>query len=761
MGRTRPALLLVFLAVLTFLASAATASPVRAQSLPWHMASETYYHLDVAGAAVSVRVHVQVQSASSSSELKTVVLAAMPTAAHVVVKSGDTTLDPKVTPGSDSGSKPTTIQVNLPNPIRGAQKAELELTYDVPAYTGKLTRIQPGATETMFIGQGEGSFVFVDVPKSADNYFDPGCLVASDQPSDVKDAGYERWVCGDVTLIALNTDHPEVLARCAALDDKCRQRALPSLFSAFVQSITDPNLRGNLEADVQLQRGPTHLVLKYFKSDEAWAKREFAVAQAALPKLEAVFGFPYARDTILMRQSHHIEIAGAAGVAFPEQGEVLIAPDTGFDEEVTVHELAHQWAGSNLETGWLWEGLAEYGMRTIASSQGITPIDRRWDKLGYTDNLALWRDGSPVTNPDYWYGKAGAFWFAYRDAIGGAENMTRVLSQTALRPDADPFDGRWFMDRGEEISGANLDDLFLKWVFNPKTAPALLKDRRVAHDAVKALTARAATVGLSGTPTDIKANLDLWAFSGIDGQVAQANKLIDAYVSVLQLEKDAGLPASPGVAKSWGTDTLAHTQAVIENQRVAIQTIVGAAGQLAAEPEDSPARKQLADARDKYATGDFALAKSLASGSTETKFNQTAAGKLIELAKKEQAAFKPSFFGKIGMWMNDPDKDLADAQQALDSGDPKKALDLARSAYDGWHDADSRGLQRLAIFAGLMCALSAGIWYLLRRLDPPARNVGTHVQGHYIEPSSVRWRDWENSEQRSDQRPGTLKPPSS
>ncbi len=758
MGRT---LTLAVLAALGLVASAGTAGSARAESLPWNMASETYYHLDVDGAAVSVRVHAVVQSTSRSGELQSVRLAAMPAATNIVARRGDTRLQVKVTPGSESTQTPATIEATFPAPIRGSEKTELDLTYDLPASTGALTRIQPGVVETMFIGQGEGSFVFVDVPKSADSYFDPGCLVASSQPSDVKNSGYERWVCGDVTLIALNTSNPDVLARCAALDDKCRQRALPSLFSAFVQSITDPNLRGSLEAEVPLQRGPTRLILKYFRNDEAWAKRQFAVARQALPKLEAIFGFPYPRETILMRQSHHIEIAGAAGVAFPEQGEVLIAPDTGFDDEVTVHELAHQWAGSNLETSWLWEGLAEYGMRSVAPSQGIAPIDRRWDTLGYSDNLALWHDGSAITNPDYWYGKAGAFWFAYRDAIGGTANMTRVLSQMALPAGASPLDGRWFMDRGEEISGANLDDLFLKWVFNPRSAPALLRERRAAHDAVKTLTTRAATAGLVGTPSDIKANLDLWAFSGIQSQVQQANTMVDSYVSVLQMEKDATLPSSPGVARSWGSDTLAHTRVVIENQRIAIQTIVDAGRQLSAEPEESLARKQLADARDKYAAGDFTLAKSLASGSAATRFNQTAAGKLIELARKEQAEFKPSLFGKIGMWMTDPDKDLNNAQRALDSGDPAKALELARAAYDGWHEADSRGIQRMAILAGLMCALSAGVWYLLRRLDPPARNLGGVSRGHYIEPANARWRDWDNTEQHPERRAGQLKPPSS
>src|SRR5205085_10975393 len=128
-----------------------------------------------------------------------------------------------------------------------------------------------------------------------------------------------------------------------------------------------------------------------------------------------------------------------------------------------VHELAHQWAGFNLESTWEWEGLAEYGMRTVAPSLGFTPIDRKWQSFKYTDTLATWMTSSPVGNPDYWYGKAGSFWFAYEKAIGGPGNIKKVLAQ--LAGPAEPIDARRFMDMGEDVSGAKLDKLFLDWVF--------------------------------------------------------------------------------------------------------------------------------------------------------------------------------------------------------------------------------------------------------------------------------------------------------
>jgi hypothetical protein len=716
-----------------------------------NVASESYYRLDVAAGTLTVHVDATVQNGGST-DLATAALWAMPKASNIVVKADDTVLETKVVTSPDPDI-PTIVGATLPKPLKRNIKTELTLDYDVPAHNSAYVHMEPGDLELVFVSQGPGSFVYVDVPAQAENYFDPGCLKASDQPGSVKDAGFERWICGEATVIALNADHPDVLKKCADADDRCRQTINPSPYSAFVQSITDQSQRGTLEADVNLQNGPVKLVLRFFRRDQKWADRQFAVAKAAVPLLEQTYGFPYPGKEIQMLQSHHIEMIGAAGVAFPDQGEVLLATDTGFDEEVTVHELAHQWAGTNLSTSWLWEGLAEYGMRTVAPSLGITPIDRRWQSFPYKDTLATWHNGSTVTNPDYWYGKAGAFWFAYQQAIGGPDNMRAVLSQISPEKKHEPFDGKWFMDAGERVSGANLDSLFLSWVFNPDTATTLLKDRRAVHDLVNALTARAASMGLSGVPVDLQSNLDAWTFSGVDNQVAQSGAALDAYASVLAAATAAGLPSPDAVAKSWGSAAIAQTRGVIEDQRQAISAITDATGRLAGEPEGSPSLRQLDQARQEYANGHFDAAEELAATSTTTAFNEVAAVKLIAAAKAKQADFKPSFLSRIGLLFSDPDGDLAEAQRAYDSGDPTRAVKLARSAYETWDGASARGLQFLAILAGVMCGLSGLIWYLLRRLDGPPKDLRTlGVAGPRRgkappepERPASSWRDWENT----------------
>src|SRR5690606_7021806 len=113
------------------------------------------------------------------------------------------------------------------------------------------------------------------------------------------------------------------------------------------------------------------------------------IAKKALPALEKVFGYPYPYDQALLKQSRYIGFAGAAGIAFGT-GEMLVQFDSGYDEEVTTHELAHMWAGLNMDTKWIWEGLAEYAAERVSSEVGFTKLDRAWQSTGYTDKLASW-----------------------------------------------------------------------------------------------------------------------------------------------------------------------------------------------------------------------------------------------------------------------------------------------------------------------------------------------------------------------------------
>ncbi len=720
-----------------------------------NMVTDSYYRLDVPSGTFAVRVEalVELVGTNGAKEVPTVTLFAMPSAVDVVVKmkDGDKSLPLTIVAGNEGDDGlASRVTATLEKPARSGNRVDIVMTYTVSAHTSELVRMEPGAIETVFVGQGPGSFVIVDVPTAGDTFFDPGCLKGTAQPSAVRDAGLERWVCGEVTIAAFFKDDPATQKACADMADKCRQRIADAAFSAFVQSVTDPSLLAKREADLTMPDDRiVHLVFKYFRRDQAWANRQFEVGQLALPKLEALFGFKYPFDTVTIRESHHIELLGAAGISYWSGADVLISPNSGFDDEVTVHELAHQWAGSQfIRERWAAEGLAEWAAATLAPDLGFTKLDRGYARYRLNFQLAEW--GSAPAPGGYWYGKSGAFWHAFQAAVGGPENMTKALGMVDDRPGRLPLDGRAFLDNGEAVSGANLDALFLTWVYVPETATALLEERRAAHSLVKALTTRAAEAALPGVPIDIQVNLDEWVFKGIASQVLRGHAVLDSYAAVVAEGAAAGLPASAAVAASWGTQPLAGTQSVVDSQRNAIHAIVAAGERLASGPEDAYALDQLALARDKYIAGDMDGAHGLAAGSTTAAFNKDAAERILALAKETQAAFKPSFMEKLGLMLANPKADLAAAEKAYAAGDYETALKKSRSAQETWDGAARAGMMGLGVLFGAMAMLTAGAVFLLRQLEQrgaPTSYKGRR-EGHALASPDERknsWADWENN----------------
>lgn len=736
--------------VVVFVAAILAGSPgVRAQQgFEQLSSSESYYRLDVPAGRMDVSVDLTVRN-NRRTEMTVVYLFVMLGAENIVVTQDGEPLTTEVRQGNVEGGTIGVVTATLKKPIKQNVEVDLEMRYSVPQQTNKYTRIEPGVIESVLVSQGTGSFVFIDVPKAGDNFLDPGCLLARHQPDDVRNAGFERWICGDALLVAINTEDASVQEACANADDRCRQRTLINAWSAYAQSVTDETRRGLLEEDVQLSGGTVRLTLKYFKQDESWAQRQFDIARRALPLLEQTFAFPYPHTRALLRQSNHIERFGAAGVAFTGEGEMLLAEGSGADDEVTVHELAHQWAGHNLETAWLWEGLAEWATRIVGPQLGITPRDWGWDRLGYKDPLATWYNGSAVYNPYYWYGKAGAFWAAYESAIGGGEQMKAVLAQVDDAKDAWPLDGEWFMDAGERVSGANLDSLFLEWVFNRETAEPLLKERRNAYTLVAALEAEANALGLEGVPTDLRANLDAWTFGSVPGQVEAAKTVLADYRAVLAAIQAAGL--SDALMKQyWPGRPLAESRNLVADLRQALEAITNAEAVLATDPDNADGQARIAEARTKFVAGELQEAERLAAASRTTKFNTEAATRLIALAKEKQAAFQEDLFTRVGLLWSDPDGDLAEAEAALAAGNPTEAIRLSRSAIDAWDGAARRGFSRLALLFAAMAALCTGTWALLRRLDgkaAAARRPASVPAGHFLGPPEERggWRDWENT----------------
>lgn len=736
------------LAVL-FLATAGSAPLARAETGlidGQNIASDTFYTLDPANASITVRMEATVGSASSN-DLTSVMLFAVPGADNLEVRQDGTPLVlPHILTEEDTLGTLTVVEATLLKPLRGALTADIVMTYTVGARSQEPFHVESGAIEMPFVSQGPGSFVSVDMPVAADNYLDPGCLKAASQPDSVTSAGYERWVCGEATLLSLSADDPETLERCARLDDRCRQ-LIPIPYIASAQSISDHSLIATLEKPVTVNGREVSLAVRYFKGDASWAQTQFDTAVQVFPMLEDFFGFSYPHDTLTLRQSYLIGYIGAAGVAFSRIGEVLVSDsgDTNFDREVTIHELAHQWAGNQLETSWLWEGQAEYATRSLAPRLGISlrPDHAAWESLGYTDPLARWWNGSEVLDSAYWYGKSGSFWFAYEAAVGGRENMKAILAQVAADEAEWPLDGEWFLDTGERVSGANLDSLFLQWVYPPETATKRLQERRGAWDARAALMVEASARGLTGEPAGIRLNLNEWNFPAARRDIDSARSALVTYDKAVAEAAAAGLPvALEPVQKAWAEGTLAELHSLVEAQRTAIQVIDDSTEALADEPEGSLALAAMKDAREAYAAGDFAGAARMATEALTDSLNLESARRMIEAAGERQATFSESFLEKVGLLWSDPAGDLEAARAAYADGRGTDALSLATSAYDKWGSAEKDGMFRLAVGAGVTCAALVLIAYVAGKRQSRRAQAAHRAEAVANRPS---WRDLENT----------------
>jgi hypothetical protein len=418
------------------------------------------------------------------------------------------------------------------------------------------------------------------------------------------------------------------------------------------------------------------------------------------------------------------------------------------DKEVTVHELAHQWAGHNLTRPWLWEGMAEYATRVLAPELGVKVRDWGWQNLPYKDPIATWYEGSPVHDSYYWYGKSGAFFLELEKAIGGREPMKALLAAMDDDPEQLPLDGRWLMDTAERVSKVNLDELFLTWVFQRTTAESLIRERRAAYTLLAEVEARIRPWGFEGWPTDVAASLRNWQFKPVAGQAELMNVIADEYTAVVDaIRQDELTVPAETILAAWNQKDTAGIRARLRDIRQTLDAIRSATTSLANQAPDETASRQLAEARAKFSQGDMPAAKALAAGSQTVRLNKEASRRTIALAKETQANYDPSFFGKVGLLWMDPESDLAKADAAYEAGEYTEALKLSRSAYDAWGDATNRGLMRLAILCAVMCGVSIGGWWLIKRLEPDRsrQRVNRRLPAQETKPKST-WRNLQGPE---------------
>ena len=122
--------------------------------------------------------------------------------------------------------------------------------------------------------------------------------------------------------------------------------------------------------EARAEAGNTEIRLLYPPGARGLGTRFLAAAVAALENFGAWYGpYPYPLLTVA-----DVPESAGAGMEYPTLVTVssaLPVPGLLLEEEVTIHEIAHQWwygmvASNEFEEAWLDEGFATYSTRKLA-----------------------------------------------------------------------------------------------------------------------------------------------------------------------------------------------------------------------------------------------------------------------------------------------------------------------------------------------------------------------------------------------------------
>jgi hypothetical protein len=223
------------------------------------------------------------------------------------------------------------------------------------------------------------------------------------------------------------------------------------------------------------------VVSHFLPEDKSGGQLALKYAADALQIYQDAFGpYPYRELDVVATATE------AGGIEYP--GLVVVARSlydaedpTGFFQAATAHEVAHQWwynvvGNDQINDPWLDEAISQYATQLYygkvygpSGADGFQQsLDGRWARVDREDKPI----GLPVeayTGREYGaivYGRGPLFLIALRDRIG-EEKMKELLRRHYEET-------RWgiatpdrFQALAEEVSGQDLDDLFLEWVYGP------------------------------------------------------------------------------------------------------------------------------------------------------------------------------------------------------------------------------------------------------------------------------------------------------
>jgi len=199
----------------------------------------------------------------------------------------------------------------------------------------------------------------------------------------------------------------------------------------------------------------------------------FEITAEALDLLVEWFG-PYPFD-----RYGHIVVSDLGGAL--ETQTLSLMGDRALFDEVTVHELAHQWFGDSVSPAtwqdiWLNEGFAtfaeflwlEHRRGTDSMGRDIEERHERLSSLGH----------SPIADPQvsqlfgpavYWRG--GMTLHALRVELANDELMKEILQTYFERHRDGNATTQDFIDVAEELSATDLTDLWDRWLYTSQLPP--------------------------------------------------------------------------------------------------------------------------------------------------------------------------------------------------------------------------------------------------------------------------------------------------
>ncbi|HUG29647.1 MAG TPA: hypothetical protein VMQ65_03915 [Candidatus Limnocylindria bacterium] len=416
--------------------------------------------------------------------------------------------------------------------------------------------------------------------------------------------------------------------------------------------------------DVDLEAGPAAVVLRSWPDDPVWRERVQGLIERALPVLEREIGVAWPVDGELAVEEALVRASGGyAGLFDPGDRRIEIAYSA--PDGVVLHELAHAWFNGRLVADrWIAEAFASYYAGMAATELGVDPAAPALPDEPPPAAIPLnaWGpSGTAIPDSETWAYAASLEVARLVAERAGPDALQAVWSKAArgvgaYQPDAaaeeqasGPPDWRGLLDLLEAETAADFDDLWRRWVARPEDVPAL-DDRAATRDLYEQ------SVELAGEwrlPPPIRDAMRSWRFdlarellSAADAVQAQRRKLETSAAAV-----GATLPAT-------------------------LRTTFEGDGGLVAAAAEATAEQATLDA----------IAAAQAARPTETGFGD----RLITA---------------VGLFLTDPESQLAASLTAFAQGDLRVAYEAAQSADTVWSAAADVGRGRIVGAALLAIAL--------------------------------------------------------